>query len=146
MGLAAAALAAAALALQAQTPAEREFRPLVSIRELMEKTVTPATNTLWSAWQAPETTAEWNAMEEASITLLAAANLSALGGTGPMDGEWVEAPAWQAFNEAMIAAGKAALEASRKRDQQALIDAGDQLLPPCEGCHLQFNPGVAGQN
>ena len=44
--------------------------------------------------------------------------------------------------QAMIVAGKAALEASRNKDQQALLDAGDLLLAPCEGCHQQFNPAV----
>jgi hypothetical protein len=61
-----------------------------------------------------------------------------------MDAEWARQPAWQGFNQAMIAAGKAALEASRKQDAEALQAAGDLLLPPCEGCHLAFNPAVAG--
>ncbi len=81
-------------------------------------------------------------MEEAAITLLAASSLSASGGTGPMDNEWVREPAWQGFNTAMIAAGQAALEASRNQDPEALLAAGDLLLPPCEGCHQQFNPAV----
>jgi cytochrome c556 len=59
-----------------------------------------------------------------------------------MDNEWVKAPAWQAFDQAMIEAGKAALEASRKQDIDGLLNAGDILLPPCEGCHQQFNPAV----
>jgi len=50
-------------------------------------------------------------------------------------------PAWAAFNEAMIGAGRDALKAIRARD--ALTAADDVLYPPCEGCHLQFNPGVA---
>jgi hypothetical protein len=43
----------------------------------------------------------------------------------------------------MIEAGKDALKAIRARNSEALIAAGDVLYPPCEGCHLQFNPGVA---
>jgi hypothetical protein len=117
--------------------------PLVSILEVMERTITPATNQLWSAYKAPSTPAEWRLMEEAAITLLAASSLTGAGGTGPMDAEWVRQPAWAAFNQAMIAAGKAALTASRDQDAEALLAAGDLLLPPCEGCHLQFNPAVA---
>lgn len=118
-------------------------RPLVSIKELMEKTITPVTNTIWNAYEPPTEPAQWAALEEAAVTLLAAAQVVALGGTGPMDNEWVKEPAWKAFNQVMINAGKAALEAARAQDHEALLAAGDVLYPPCEGCHLQFNPGVA---
>ena len=120
------------------------FEPLVSVMELMQQTITPATNQLWSAWEPPATPAEWRLMEEAAITLLAASSLTGMGGTGPMDGVWVRDPAWQAFNQAMIQAGQAALTASRNQDADALLAAGDLLLPPCEGCHLAFNPAVIG--
>jgi hypothetical protein len=119
-----------------------DFRPLVTIKDLMEKTITPATNTLWNAFEPPTSDEEWIALEEAAVTLLAAANVNALGGTGPMDAAWVEAPAWKAFNEVMISAGLDALTAIRARDHEALLAAGDVLYPPCEGCHTQFNPGV----
>jgi hypothetical protein len=118
-------------------------RPLVTIKELMEKTITPATNTLWNAFEPPTTDEQWTALEEAAITLLVAANVTALGGTGPMDSEWIKEPAWKAFNQVMINAGHDALQAIRARDHDALLAAGDVLYPPCEGCHLQFNPGVA---
>lgn len=124
----------------------REFvadgRPLVSIKELMEKTITPATNTLWGAYDPPTEEAQWAALEEAAITVLVAANVTALGGTGPMDNEWVQQPTWKAFNQVMISAAYDALEAVRARDHDALLEAGNVLYPPCEGCHLQFNPGV----
>ena len=119
-----------------------ELAPLVSVMELMQQTITPATNQLWSAYQEPSTPAEWRLMEEAAITLLAASSLTGAGGTGPMDNDWAREPAWQAFNAAMIAAGQAALEASRNMDQEGLLAAGDILLAPCEGCHQQFNPAV----
>ncbi len=133
-------LAAAPHAQQSRPPADG--RPLVTIKELMEKTITPATNTLWAAYEPPTSEEQWLALEEAAITLLAAANVVALGGTGPMDMQWAKEPAWRAYNEAMTNAGFDALEAIRARDHDALLAAGDVLYPPCEGCHLQFNPGV----
>jgi hypothetical protein len=117
-------------------------RPLVTIRELMEKTITPATNTLWNAWEPPTEEAEWEALEEAAITLLVATQANALGGTGPNDNEWVREAAWQAFNQLMLNAGLDALRAIRARDHDALLEAGDVLYPPCEACHVAFNPGV----
>lgn len=142
------AAAAAVLLLGAPTLAQEggakspAFTPLVSIKELMEKTITPATNTLWNAFDPPTEEAQWVALEEAAVTLLAASSLVALGGTGPMDAEWASEAGWQAYNQVMIDAGRDALEAIRARDHDALLTAGDVLYPPCEGCHLQYNPGV----
>ncbi len=119
--------------------------PLVTIKEVMELTITPATNTLWNVPERP-TDAQWAALEQASITLLVAAEAIARGGAGENDAKWVGNAAWAAFNAAMIKADLDALKASRARDLQALLAAGDVLYPPCEGCHLQFNPGVAAGN
>jgi cytochrome c556 len=92
----------------------------------------------------PETATDqdWAELEEAAITLLAAANVTAMGGTGPKDMEWVQQPAWKAFNGVMINAGRTALAAVRARNTDGLLNAGDILYPPCEGCHMQFNPAV----
>ena len=138
----------AALVLFVTAPYAQQGRPaadgspLVTMKELMEKTITPATNTLWNAYEPPAAEEEWLALEEAAVTLLAVAQVTALGGTGPMDMEWVRQPAWRAYNQAMTHAGVDALAAIRARDHDALLAAGDALYPPCEGCHLQFNPGV----
>jgi phage-related protein len=116
----------------------------VTIREVMEKTITPATNTMWNVPERP-TDEQWAGLEEASITLLVAAETIARGGAGQHDMEWAGNSVWAAFNEALIKAGLDALKAIRARDAEALTAAGDVLYPPCEGCHLQFNPGVAGE-
>jgi hypothetical protein len=141
-----AAVALAVLPVSAQAPAApvADGSPVVTIKELMEKTITSATNTLWNVPEKP-TEEEWAALEQAAVTLLAATNVTALGGTGPKDGEWVEQPAWRAFNQSMLSAGTMALAAIRARDGTALLAAGDVLYPPCEGCHLQFNPAVVGE-
>lgn len=118
------------------------IRPLVSIKHLMEKTITPATNTLWNAFELPATDDQWVVLEEAAVTVLVAAQVNAFGGAGPMDNEWVKQPGWKVFNQELIDAGLAALEAIRARDHEALLKASDALYPPCEGCHRQFNPGV----
>ena len=142
---AAAALAVAPLAAQPPDAPVADGRPLVSVKELMEKTITPVTNTLWNAFEPPQSEDEWLRLEEAAVTLLVAANVLALGGTGPMDDEWAKSPAWRAYNQAMTTAGHDALLAVRARDHDALLAAGDALLAPCEGCHQQFIPGVIGE-
>jgi hypothetical protein len=122
-----------------------EPQPLVTIKEVMEMTIAPATNTIWNVPDRP-TDEQWVALEQASITLLVAAEAIARGGAGQRDAEWAGNPAWAAFNDVMIKAGLDALKAIRARDSAGLIAAGDVLYPPCEGCHLQFNPGVTAEN
>lgn len=127
---------------QESDTAAAALQPLVTIKELMEKTITPATNTIWSFYEPPTEDSQWLALEEAAVTMLAASSVNAAGGTGPMDNEWVRDPRWQAFNQVMVQASRDALDAIRARDHDALLAASDILYPPCEGCHTQFNPGV----
>ncbi len=128
----------------AASAATADGSPLVSIRELMEQTITPVTNTLWNAWDPP-TDEEWTALEEAAITMMVATQANALGGTGPNDSEWVSQPAWRAFNQLMLNATRGALDAIRARDHDALLEVGDALYTSCEACHRAFNPGVVDQ-
>jgi hypothetical protein len=143
-----AGLAAGLAVLVTIAPGAQESPPAarraVTIKEIMEMTIAPASDTLWSAQEAP-TDREWLALEQAAVTLLVAANAVAAGGGGPRDADWAKQPAWQAFDRVLGEAAYAALEAVRMRDVAALQSAGDVLYPPCEGCHLQFNPAVVGE-
>lgn len=113
----------------------------LSIREVMESVITPATNTLWGV-EDPQTDDEWRVLEDAAITTIAAGDLVARGGAGPNDAEWAARGEWQAFNDIMVTAASDALKAIRARDLDALLAANDVLYPPCESCHIAFNPGV----
>ena len=44
-----------------------------------------------------------------------------------------------------LADGEDARAAAENRDIEAMFTAGEVLYPPCEECHLQFNPGVTGE-
>lgn len=137
--------AASAGALLLRPATAQPPRPTQSIKALMETTITDASNAVWAASEAPKTAAEWRTLETAAQTLVDAAKIVAVGGTGPMDDEWARQPAWQAFNGVLLGASEQALAAARAKNYDALLAASDALYPPCEGCHLQFNPGVAGQ-
>ena len=138
------------LAIAAAAPAEAQqgtaptLVPAVSIRDLMEKTIAPATDTLWQYYEAPGEESQWMDIEAAAITMLAATSLTAAGGTGPRDVEWAGDARWQAFAQVMRLAAQAALEAARTRDHAALLQAADAIYPPCEGCHSAFHPELVG--
>lgn len=115
--------------------------PRVTVKDVMESVITPATNTLWGA-EDPQTDEAWQQLEDAAITTITAGAYVARGGSGASDQEGSSTPEWQAFNSVMIEAAADALNAIRERDIEALFVANDVLYPPCEGCHIAFNPGV----
>lgn len=127
-----------------ETKTRTTMHPSVSIMEVMQKVITPATNTLWGV-DNPQTDEDWLPLEEAALTTLVAADLTAFGGSGPQDDEWSQNPAYQAFSKAMQASTMAMLAAIRERDLDTMISNADALYSVCEGCHLQFNPGVISQ-
>lgn len=133
-------------AVLAQPPAGEASQPAITTKQLMETTITDASNALWNAFDPPTSDEQWSALERAALALIDAAKRNAVGGTGPKDKEWAAQPAWKPFNAAMVEASEAALQAVRTKNHEALLAAGDQLYAPCEGCHSQFNPGVVNQN
>jgi cytochrome c556 len=122
-------------------PDAEEPVPTMSIMDLMVTVITPATDTLWGI-EDPQTDEEWQVFIDAANVVIEAGKTVKAGGTGPNDNEWASDPAWDAFADVLIGAGMDALEAARKQDVDAMFDAGGVLYPPCEECHIQFNPGV----
>lgn len=114
--------------------------PRLSVRDLMVSAVTPATNTLWGVGD-PQTYEDWQALEDAAVVVIATTTLIAEGGTGPSDDEWAADPAWQGYVATLRDAAEAARAAVKARDLDALLQANDDIYPPCEECHQAFHPG-----
>jgi hypothetical protein len=116
-------------------------KPSMSIMELMVTVVTPATDTLWGI-EDPQTDADWQVFIDAANVVIESGETMKIGGTGPNDNEWAGDPAWDAFADTLIGAGVDARNAANNKDIEAMYTAGEVLYPPCEECHIQFNPGV----
>lgn len=123
---------------------EQADPPVLSVNDLMVTIVTPATNTLWGI-EDPQSDEEWQVFIDAAETVIDAGESIKKGGAGPNDNEWASDPAWQAFADRLIGAGTDAKKAAQNQDIDAMYTAGEVLYPPCEECHLQFHPGVKGQ-
>jgi cytochrome c556 len=117
--------------------------PTMSINDLMVTVVTPATDTLWGI-EDPQTDEEWQVFIDAADTVIDAGRIIKVGGTGPDDNVWAADPAWQAFADQLISAAEDARRAAANKDLDGMFTAGEVLYPPCEECHIQFNPGVEG--
>jgi hypothetical protein len=113
----------------------------VTILELMAATVTPASDTLWGV-EDPQTNEEWQVLDAAAEEIIKAFEQAKLGGVGPNDSNWASEPKWQAYADEEIVAGQAARDAIVARDLDALLAAGDLLYPPCEACHIDYNPSL----
>ena len=124
--------------------AEDTQEPSATIMELMVTIVAPATDTLWGI-EDPQSDAEWQVFIDAANTIIDAGKTMKIGGTGPNDKQWAADPAWQTFVEQLIGAALDAREAAENQDVEAMYTAGEVIYPPCEECHLQFNPGVTGE-
>ncbi len=116
----------------------------ITIMEEMVATITPATDTLWGA-DDPQTDDEWQVLDSAARTVIESFEKIRSGGGGPNDAAWASAAKFQAYIDEEIAAGEAARAAIAARDLDALFVAGDELYPPCENCHIDFNPAVDGE-
>ena len=115
-----------------------ELTPELSVKEIMNSIVTPATNTIWGAYQL-ETESQWQEVDHAATAVIAAANLLMLGGTGEGETEIAGEAEWQLYNQQLLAAARQVLVAVNKRDENALSQVGnDALYPPCESCHQAY--------
>ena len=115
-----------------------ELTPELSVKEIMNSIVTPATNTIWGAYQL-ETESQWQEVGHAATAVIGAANLLMLGGTGEDETEIAGEAEWQRFNQQLLAAARQVLVAVDERDENALSQVGnDALYPPCERCHQAY--------
>ena len=118
--------------------------PTMSVNDLMVTAVAPATDTIWGI-DDPQTEEDWQVYIDAADAVIDAGRTLRVGGTGASDAGWASDPAWQAFVDALVDAGQVARKAAVERDIEQMYTAGEVIYPPCEECHLQFHPGVAGQ-
>lgn len=169
--LALAALGLGALAGSAsgqQSPADSDFMPTFSIREVMESIVMPSADVIWNAVAVnvtadgvqeivPETDEDWEKVRWAAVALAEATNLVEIKGRavapadtdeevgeGDLSPEQIEAllktnwPAWVAHARVLHATALEAVRVIDAHDVDGLTDVGGSIDEACESCHLQF--------
>jgi cytochrome c556 len=122
--------------------------PKVSINAVMVALVDHAGHNLWDVERegaAPKTDAAWQVVQEHAVQIVAAGPAITVGGTGPMDANWVKVPTWRAHAQRMSDAGAAALAAANAKNFDALVVANGQLVESCESCHKEFKPDLPSE-
>ena len=128
----------------AQQSDQRDYIPLAtSINALMVALVDHSAHEVWAAAAAQSLTRQgWLTAEQHATQLIAASTLVSLGGTGPLDSQWVAKADWQQWSQSMADGAAAALAAVQNTDQAALNEAGQRLIVACDGCHQEFKPDI----
>jgi hypothetical protein len=168
--LAAAAVLAgcAAPAPETPPPADAPYRPVASIREVMNSVIDPSIDVVWNSVatviddgrmtdRAPSTDEDWAEVRRHALIVSEAANLLLMHGRpvappgAPSLAPGVELEpeeirklidenrdGWNLYVQQLQDSLKPALAAIDKKDPQALLDAGEQIDTTCENCHQVF--------
>ena len=167
--IAASLLAGCAAPPPEQPPsAEAPYRPVASIREVMNSVIDPSIDMVWDSVKtviddgrmtdyAPTTDEDWTEVRRHALIVSEAANLLLMpsrpvappGATSQAPGvelapEEVRAlidenrDGWHFFVQQLQDSLELALAAIDAKDPQALLDAGEQIDTACENCHQVF--------
>lgn len=167
--IAASLLAGCAAPAPEQPPsAEVPYRPVASIREVMNSVIDPSIDMVWDSVKtviddgrmtdyAPTTDEDWTEVRRHALIVSEAANLLLMpsrsvappGAVSQAPGvelapEEVRAlidenrDGWHFFVQQLQDSLELALAAIDAKDPQALLDAGEQIDTACENCHQVF--------
>jgi hypothetical protein len=109
----------------------------------MHAIVDPAADVLWGSVGTiitaegteeiyPRSEEEWLVVEYACITLMESGNLLMIGERAVDQGDWM------LMSQAMVDAGKTALDAARSRDPERIFAIGGDVYASCTACHEQY--------
>ena len=121
---------------------EVRYRPVASVKQLMESVLDPAADVVWDSAGfvitaegetdlQPTTPEGWLRVQNSAVVLAESGNLLMLPGRSA-------GPDWISHATALAEAGRAAVSAAEARDAEALFDAGGVVYQACRACHVQF--------
>ncbi len=121
----------------------RAFKPVASVKQLMEATIQPSSEVLFESVGtivsssgveeiAPKNDEEWATVRHNALTLAESGNLLMIGPRARDKGEWTK------MSPALVDAGVAALKAAEAKNPEALFEAGGQVYDACQQCHSQY--------
>jgi hypothetical protein len=130
---------------------EQPFTLVADLPDLMNTIVDPAADAYWDAvgWIIdstgtteirPRTPEEWEAVRNNAYQVAESGNLMM------MEGRGIDEPEWIAFAQAMVVAGRRAIEAAEAQDVMGVFDTGADLYAVCTGCHSVYAAEVLRPN
>lgn len=142
----------ALLAWGCSTPPEAaappaEFKPVTSVREMMEWIMDPSADVVWGSVGTiisttgteelvPRTDEEWANVRNHAAIIAESGNLLLMERGIQNDEDWAE------FCRGLVDAAVLAIKAAEARDKEALFDAGGRIYAVCAACHTKFMAGA----
>ena len=119
------------------------FKPVASVKQLMEATIAPSSEVLFEAVGtvvsssgveeiAPKDDEEWANVRNNALTLAESGNLLMIGDRAKDQGGWIK------MSQALVDVGMVALKAAEAKNPEALFEAGGQVYEVCTQCHNQY--------
>jgi hypothetical protein len=123
------------------------FVPVADVQQVMATIVEPAAEVYWDAvgWIVdasgtteirPGSPEEWEAVRNAAFVIAESGNLLMMEGRALDQGPWI------GMAEAMVDAGRRAIQAAEIRDEQAVFDMGAEVYFTCTNCHAAYAVGT----
>jgi hypothetical protein len=164
------------LAVGACRPKPMEYRPMATVKDIMDSLVEPAADALWGSVttivtssgteeRAPHTDKEWANARRQAIQVIEATNLLIMPGRhiagfgeknenskvelAPEQIEMLvnrDPKAWTVLAHGLYDAGLDVLQAIDAKNANALSDAGAKLDTACENCHARYWYPVQSKN
>jgi hypothetical protein len=134
--------AAGVLLLTAMACSRTPYKPVMSVKELMDATVEPNADGVFDSavWingvpsGVPTTDAEWDAVEHHALTLAEAANLLMMPGRAKDQGPWMDQA--RSLQDVAMAAAKAA----QTKSIDEMFKVGGPIDVVCDNCHKLYPP------
>lgn len=120
----------------AKKPAASRTAP-ATVKQLMEA-IESASNVVYAvAVEAPKTSEDWTKVEQNASMLTENGNLLTIGDYAKGRRDWIK------WARALVAASAKAVKAAKKKNVDAVLDAGDEIQASCEACHARYlvSPG-----
>jgi hypothetical protein len=119
------------------------YKPVATVRELMESVVANAAETYWGSVQVtvdetgvherqPQTDEEWETVSAAGFSIAESGNLLMMAPRA------VDGGAWMQFARSLVDAGAAAVAAAQAHDVERVFAAGEQVYNACTACHARY--------
>jgi hypothetical protein len=119
------------------------FKPVATVKQLMQSTIDPAAEVLFDAVGtvitvngeeeiAPKDDEEWATVQRNALTLAEAGNLLMIGDRVKDRGEWMK------MARALVDVGVVAMKAAEAKNPEALFEAGGQVYAACQQCHDKY--------
>jgi hypothetical protein len=126
-------------------PAAPPYNTTLTMKQLMEWVIDAAADEVWESvaiiitekgenHKAPKTDEEWARVRAGAATLVEAGNLLMMQGRARDD-------KWLAAAKRMSDAAMIALQATEKKDVEALFDSGATIYNACSACHSAYRVG-----